>query len=374
MKGVVLGLVFLGLCTPAYAQFGGLLQRAEQVAQAKKKIDDLNVTEKEEIQIGQQVSAKIRQRFGVVQDPAVTTYVTLVGMLLARASARPNLPWQFVVLDTDGVNAFAAPGGIIHITRGALGLIHNEAELAGVLGHEITHVAHRHTVNAIRKNRLVQLGTHEALKDRAQFLEKVADKTYDFVLENAFDRHDELDADKGAVALTRKLGYAPSGLADFLERLDQRNQGMAMRNGWFRSHPATQERIEKIRALVGSETGATVEARYKANVSYQATPLTQIATVVAGSAGLAGSSSNARNGNGKEKKADQPKAEKKKGFGLANLQASLSPESQSAQVSASGGARGLGPDVAAKGGPDPNIVVVTVTNAELAAFKKGIHD
>ncbi|HVB38702.1 MAG TPA: M48 family metalloprotease, partial [Vicinamibacterales bacterium] len=144
MKRVVLGLAFLGLCTPAYAQFGSLLHKAEQLG-AAGQLEQLSLTQQEEIQLGEQVSAKIRARFGVVQDPAVTTYVTEVGMLLARASNRPNLPWQFIVLDTDGVNAFAAPGGIVHITRGALGLIQNEAELAGVLGHEITHVADKHT-------------------------------------------------------------------------------------------------------------------------------------------------------------------------------------------------------------------------------------
>ena len=72
-------------------------------------------------------------------------------MVLAKQSERPNLPWTFIVLDTDGVNAFAAPGGFVHITRGALGLVKNEAELAAVLGHEIGHVAHKHAINAIKK-------------------------------------------------------------------------------------------------------------------------------------------------------------------------------------------------------------------------------
>ena len=69
------------------------------------------------------------------------------------SSSRPNLPWTFIVLDTDGVNAFAAPGGFIHITRGALGAARHEAELAGVLAHEITHVTEKHTVKAIQKGK-----------------------------------------------------------------------------------------------------------------------------------------------------------------------------------------------------------------------------
>ena len=88
----------------------------------------------------------MRARYGVVQDAAVHRYVTLVGTLLAKTSTRPNLPFKFIVLDTDGVNAFAAPGGFIHITRGALALMASEAELAGVLAHEIIHVTEKHTI------------------------------------------------------------------------------------------------------------------------------------------------------------------------------------------------------------------------------------
>src|SRR2546429_256891 len=86
--------------------------------------------------------------------------------------------------------AFAQLGGLVHVTRGALGLIRNEAELAGVLAHEIGHVAHKHTVNAIQKNNAVKMGT-AAMADRAPFLDQLANKAYEMVLENAFDRGDE---------------------------------------------------------------------------------------------------------------------------------------------------------------------------------------
>src|SRR5215475_14369590 len=101
-------------------------------------------------------------QLGVVQDPAIHKYVTLLGTALAKESERPNLNWTFIVLDTDGVNAFASPGGIVHVTRGALALAKNEAEIAGVLGHEIGHVAHKHTVNAIKKSKAVGMGTQAA--------------------------------------------------------------------------------------------------------------------------------------------------------------------------------------------------------------------
>ena len=105
--------------------------------------------------VGSIVSEKLRDRYGVVQDKAIHKYVTLVGATLAAESSRPKLPWTFIVLDTDGVNAFAAPGGYVHITRGALALIKNEAELADVLGHEITHVTEKHAITAIKNKKLL---------------------------------------------------------------------------------------------------------------------------------------------------------------------------------------------------------------------------
>ena len=94
-------------------QLGQIMKRAQQAR-------SLIITESDEIRIGEAVSEKVRIRYGVVQDPAVHRYVALVGMALAAETNRPDLPWKFIVLDTDGVNAFAAPGGFIHITRGAL--------------------------------------------------------------------------------------------------------------------------------------------------------------------------------------------------------------------------------------------------------------
>jgi len=362
MKKLVLGVVFLSLCSPAYAQFGGLLDKAQQAKKTKDSLDSLNISEEEEIKLGADVSLKVRTRFGVVQDAAVHQYVTLLGMAIAEQTERPKLPWQFIVLDTDGVNAFASPGGFVHITRGALGLIKNEAELAAVLGHEIGHVAHKHTVDAIRKANAEKLVSEAALSNRGPFLDRLANMAYDMVLEGKFDRGDELDADKYSVSITQKLGYASGTLGDFLTRLDERNKDQPERNGLFASHPETKERIEKIRQM--SKAGATVQPRYATNIKYEAAAVTTIAVVTEGSAGLTGS--------GKKDDKDAKKEEPKKGFGLGSLKKSTGGEQQTAQVSASGGARGVGPDRAAKGGDNPAVVKVTVSAADVAAFKKGI--
>jgi predicted Zn-dependent protease len=363
----------LAVASQASAQLGGILNKAQKIQEAKGKFDDLNVTEEEERKIGEDVSAKIRQRFGVVQDPAIHKYVSLVGTALAEHSERPGLAWTFIVLDTDGVNAFASPGGIVHITRGALGLITNEAELAGVLAHEVGHVAHKHAVNAIRKGKAVQLGSNETLSSRGPFLDKIANKAYDIVLENKFDRNDEMDSDKVSLTLAEKAGYAPGKLADFLTRLDERNKDQPASNGLFASHPDTQARIEAIKKLAGTKTGAIVEARYKSHVKYKPTPVTSIATVEDGSSGLTGSTA-AKKDDGKKEETTAKKEEepKKKGFGLGALKQTVAPERQSTQVSASGGSRGVGPDRAAKGGSNATLVKVTVTAVEMAEFKKGI--
>jgi len=358
----------LALSSPAYAQFGGILNKVQKAQEQKQRFDDLNITDEEEIAIGSGVSLKIRQRFGVVQDPAVHMYVALVGTMLAQQTDRPNLPWTFVVLDTDGVNAFASPGGFVHITRGALALINSEAELAGVLGHEMTHVAEKHTVNAIKKNKAVQIGTTETLSSRGPFLDTLANRTYEMVLENSFDRDDELDADKGAVELAGKIGYSPAPLADFLTRLAERNKDQAQKNGLFASHPETKERIAKIRQLAGSKTAPIGATRYAATITYQPTELTEVAVVVEGAAGLAGSGEKPKEDDNTKK----PEEPQKRGFGLGALRKTVAPEKQSAQVSASGGARGVGPDRLAKGGDNPNPVKVTVTAADLDTFKKGI--
>lgn len=359
----IIAMVAIG--SPAYAQLGGLMKKAQQAQERKQQFDDMNITDEEEIKLGADVSVKIRERFGVVQDAAVHKYVTLVGTVLTEQTSRPKLPWTFIVLDTDGVNAFAAPGGYVHITRGALALIKSEAELAGVLGHEIAHVAQKHTVNAIRKSKGVQLGTGETLSNRGMFLDALANRAYDMVLENSFDRGDELDADKEGIILVQKAGYAGPGLADFLTRLAERNKNQAQKNGLFASHPETQERIAKVKQLAGAKPGAVVAARYTSTIKYQPTDITKVAVVVEGSAGLTGSEKEKP----EAKKQEEPK---RKGFGLGNLAKSVTAEKPSQQVAASGGARGVGADRLAKGGDNPNPVKTSISPAELAAFKKGI--
>lgn len=376
MRTAVFVLVAALSAAPAYAQFGDVLNKIQK---AKDKVDELNIDDREERQLGETVSANLREKYGVVQSEELTKYVTLVGTALAQASTRPNLNWRFIVLDTDGVNAFAAPGGIVHVTRGLLGLVRNEAELAGALGHEITHITVKHTVRAIEKSKTIQMASDEAGSGTARdrFVARLAQEAYNRILNNEFSREDESEADRVGVQLASRLGYAPHGLADVLRKLDARNSGREERNGLFASHPATKERIDRLEKQIKDEklTGnAIVEARYVEHVHFEAKPLGDIAVGADGAAGLAGGSNATKDSKDTQESKDAPQqAEpKKKGSLLNKFTTSSSNEKQSTQTIASAGARGIGPDRDAKGGPNNNIVVVTVTATELAAFKKGI--
>jgi predicted Zn-dependent protease len=365
MKHVAFALALTLAATPAYAQFSKLKQKIQKAddavkkaEDAKKKADSLSVSEKEERQIGEEVSARVCEEFGVVQDKDVTKYVTLVGSVLTQASERPDLKWEFIVLDTDGVNAFASPGGLVHITKGALGMIKSEAELAGVLAHEIAHVTRKHTVNAIKKNAMVELGADITPGSNA-YISAFANAAYDNIVEKGFDRGDEEDADQQGIRLANKAGYNPAGLGKFLAKLADRNKGEPERNGLFASHPETAARIDRLNKLIKTEklnATAMAEARYASNITYEAVPLASIATVVEGSKGVAG---------------EEPK-EKKKGFGLGSLKLSSGKQAESTQASASAGNRAVGRDRAAKGGPIKTKVAIALAPAEVAEFKKGI--
>jgi predicted Zn-dependent protease len=367
MKQAVIALIVsASVASPAYAQLGrigGAIKRAEQ-------IQELKISESEEQEIGAAVSERVRQRYGVVQDANVHKYVALVGTAVAQATSKPNIPWTFIVLDTDAVNAFAAPGGFVHITRGALALIQDEAELAGVLAHEVIHVTERHTINALQKNKSIQMGADEKLSGNAALVNKVAENVYLDIIEKGFGRTEENESDeKGAIA-ANKVGYAPQGLQRFLIRLQERNKDAKEKRGLFASHPAMKERLDRLAKLITAQkltASATVADRYKKNVTYKPVPVTAIATVESGSAGLAGSTEKSS----AEKKEPAKKEEsKKRGFGVGSLMPTGGGEQKNAQVAASGGTRGVDPEKDAKGGPNPKPVPVRISATDMSAFKK----
>ena len=360
-------ILVLGGPLPATAEQLGQIGGITGAVKKANDLRDLQVTDAEEQQLGAAVSEKIRTRYGVVQDAAVHRYIALVGTALAQASTRPALPWNFVVLDTDGVNAFAAPGGYVHITRGALALLETEAELAGVLGHEIIHVTEKHTIKSIQKSKAVQMGASETLSGSSALLERAVTATYDNIVERGFGREEENDSDEKGIALANKVGYAPDGLSTFLTRLKERNKDSTEKRGLFASHPEMDSRLANIKKEIAARkmaSTATLGDRYKKFISYTPKPMTEIATVTPGSAGLTGDTAKT------EPKKEEPK-KKSGGFGLGRmLPTGGGGEKQQAQVTGSGSARGVDPEKDSRGGGNPALVAVKLAAADIEAFKK----
>ncbi len=376
MKGisavVLVSIVSFGAAAPAAAQLGTLLG---QGAKRAKQVNDFRWSDEEKAQLGAQVSELVRKRYGVVQAPAVHKYVSLVGRTITEKSTAPDLPWTFIVLDTDAVNAFAAPHGYVHITRGALALMKSEAELAGVLAHEIVHVTEEHTIDALKKNTLKSAAAEEAAGAAGGLMTFLANAAYNNIIDNAYSRGDENASDTKGIALISKAGYAPQGLGTFLTTLSERNKSATEKRGLFSSHPEMQARHDRLTSTIGKEklTGTQlVEARYKATIRYKPVAQSEVATVEAGTRGLAGGgASKGSKGAAPDKGEAQPEEQpKKRGFGLGRLASGGGSETKSAQVVGSGGARGLDPEKDAKGGSNPAIVAVTITPADLQAFKK----
>jgi predicted Zn-dependent protease len=207
------------------------------------------ISEQEEIQIGRQVEADVAKKPGFVNDPTLLRPVTATGLKLARVSERPNLPWTYHIVRDSSVNAFAAPGGFIFVTRGLMSFVKSNDELAFVLGHETTHVAHRHAVELAQREMELQLGA--ALITRILFggsltayqLSQIASG----LIGAKYSRDKEYEADHYGVIYAKRAGVDPRAAVTFLERLERLEQQPSAVGSAFASHPPTPDRIKAIR-------------------------------------------------------------------------------------------------------------------------------
>ena len=216
------------------------------------------MSESQEIKLGQESDPEIQAEMGVYPNPALQEYVSGVGMRLAKASERPDLPWHFAVVDVPAVNAFALPGGYVYITRGLLAHLDNEAEMAGVLGHEIGHVTARHSAQAYTRSMTAGI----FLAAAAIF----APKTQPFLgavqtgLSLAFlkyGRGQELQADSLGTGYVATVGWEPAGMSGVLETLGRISAASDSRGvpNWLSTHPQPADRVAKV-----ADTVQTLEA------------------------------------------------------------------------------------------------------------------
>ena len=207
------------------------------------------MSESEEIRVGQENDRELRAQMGVYDDPALQQYVTDVGMKLAASSQRPNLPWHFAVVDEADINAFALPGGYVYITRGLLAYLNTEAQMAGVLGHEIGHVNARHSAQAYTRQ--------VTLLGGAVLTSLLFPKSAPYVAGGAaglsiffpkFDRNQELQADRLGAEYSARVGWSPMGMESVLEVLSRLEAGSSSRGvpNWLSTHPPSPDRITRI--------------------------------------------------------------------------------------------------------------------------------
>jgi predicted Zn-dependent protease len=250
------------------------LDTVKNVGKAVKEID-----EPEEIAIGRDVASRLLGAAPLVPNPGLQRYVNNVGRWLAAQTERPDLPWQFGVLDHSNVNAFAVPGGTIFITRGLLEKMRSEAELAGVLGHEIVHVLRKHHLKAIQKGAQTALAgdaASVALRDRAG---PARDKLISLGTElysRGLDKSDELEADRLGIVIAARAGYDAYGLPSVLQTLQAMSAQDSTVALMFKTHPAPGERLdsigEKMQPLLDAYSGqAQLAERFLRQVKTQAT-------------------------------------------------------------------------------------------------------
>ena len=247
---------------PAAAQ--SLLDRVRQVASVARTL--LPISTEKEIEIGRGIAATIAGRFPVSNDAALTRYVNLVGLTVASQAPRGDITYRFAVLETPIVNAYAAPGGYVFITKGSLGLMRTEAELAGVLAHEVGHVNRRHVIEQIRKSDTMR-EVKSTLDLRGSALDRVVGTGTD-ALFTGLSRGDELEADSLGIEYAWSAGYDPGGLAAFIGRLDQ-HAGEGPVSEFFATHPRPNERVDRLNSIAqreGLRGGVVLAERYRESI------------------------------------------------------------------------------------------------------------
>ncbi|HYD80631.1 MAG TPA: M48 family metalloprotease [Paucimonas sp.] len=271
LERLLLAAALAAAAAPASAQFNfgnlsNLLDKAKTVVDAVKE-----PTEEEEIQIGQEFAATLVGAKPLDGDARLQRYVNTLGRWLALQTERPDLPWTFGVLDDPGFNAFATPGGHIFVTRGLINRMRSEAELAGVLAHEIGHVLKKHHLSAVKKNAwaniLSEVGGKAIKMDDPRvksYLVNFGRKLY----ASGLDQADEFEADRVGVVIAARAGFDAYGLPSVLQMLQAQSGQDGLFSLMFKTHPSPERRIEVLDGLMGGKfdklpasTGKPVAAR-----------------------------------------------------------------------------------------------------------------
>jgi predicted Zn-dependent protease len=216
------------------------------------------LTEQQEIELGREAAAQVEKQQPMVQNEEVESYIDRLGQFLVEYSGRRNIKYQFKVVDSTQINAFALPGGFIYVNRGLIEEADNESELAGVIAHEIGHVVERHSVDQVKRAQLTGLGLSmlDIFLGGRGVTGQIANIAGQMVATGAFlkySRDAEREADQVGAKNVYDAGYDPHGMITFFEKLSRLGQSHPNAiEGFFSTHPSPEERVQNISELIAS--------------------------------------------------------------------------------------------------------------------------
>lgn len=222
----------------------------------------------DEVRVGKDIVGAMLVTYPLVPDPAFQQYLNQVGVWIALRSTRPELPWRFALVQSDSINAFAAPGGTVLVTQGMLKLVVNEAELACVLGHEIAHISRRHHISVMQKSLLLEAGA-SAIQIKSEGRKSGSSMVPDSrtwalnegkeLFTRGLDRSAEQQADEDGVLLAARAGYDPAACLNFMQRLASLKTDSGPLEALYKTHPPASDRVadvdQTLRRLTGAAAG-----------------------------------------------------------------------------------------------------------------------
>jgi predicted Zn-dependent protease len=229
-----------------------------------------HVSDAQEDEIGRQIAGNLLGAAPLVKNDALQRYVNMVGRWVSLQGERPNLAWHFGVIDTDDINAFSAPGGYIFVTKGLYRTLQNEAELAGVLGHEIGHVLKRHHLKLLQKSAQVALigqalGSAMAKQDDGDKTSAIMQNLIGNgaeIVARSLDKDAEYEADRIGMVLTARAGYDPYALPAVLQEIGHASQlNQSQTALLFKTHPLPDDRLDHLSQAAGDRMDAYADGK-----------------------------------------------------------------------------------------------------------------
>jgi predicted Zn-dependent protease len=219
------------------------------------------ISTEQEVALGADYSRQINQQLPLVNDASTNQFINQLGRQIAQAADQRGIRYNFYVVNSDVVNAFAIPGGHIYINRGLIERADNVSELAGVLAHEIGHVAERHGIEQMSKaqnaNTALAVVYGVLLGRQPSGVEQAGIQLGGGAVFASYGRQAEREADAVAVPYMVRSGLNPQGLPSFFRKLLALQQGSPSRvEQWFSTHPTTQERVTNVNAIIAATPGA----------------------------------------------------------------------------------------------------------------------